>query len=214
MTASPHTLPAVAGDFDTLLHAGDFAYDLDTDSGRVGDGYMRQLQPIIAQIPYNGVRGRPLLLPLPRPRPTRSCRRPFPSPSSSQIPGNHESANNFTHYKARFASVAEAAGAHSGSGTNMFYSVVDGLTHFLFWVREAVEGIRGACSTPSSTASRTSSSGCAPLDAAAAGVWLPAHPPAPSARLRAAAGHGGVLGAAARLPDSHGELAQGRPRRG
>lgn len=46
----------VAGEFDVLLHAGDFAYDLDTDVGRVGDGYMRQLQPIIAQRPYNGVR--------------------------------------------------------------------------------------------------------------------------------------------------------------
>lgn len=95
---------ADAGEFDTLLHAGDFAYDLDTDVGRVGDGYMRQLQPIIAQIPYNG------------------------------IPGNHESANNFTHYKTRFASIAEVAGKQSGSGTNMYYSVVDGLTHFIFWV--------------------------------------------------------------------------------
>ena len=80
------------------------ADDLDTDVGRVGDGYMRQLQPIIAQIPYNG------------------------------IPGNHESANNFTHYKTRFASIAEVAGKESGSGTNMYYSVVDGLTHFIFWV--------------------------------------------------------------------------------
>jgi hypothetical protein len=47
---------ADAGEFDVLLHAGDFAYDLDTNNGEIGDGYMRQLQPIIAQLPYNGVR--------------------------------------------------------------------------------------------------------------------------------------------------------------
>lgn len=98
---------AYAGEFDVLLHAGDFAYDLDTNKGEIGDGYMRQLQPIIAQLPYNG------------------------------IPGNHESANNFTHYKMRFASIAENAGRLSGSGTNMFYSLNDGLTHFIFWDTEA-----------------------------------------------------------------------------
>ena len=134
---------------------------------------MRQLQPIIAQIPYNGVRARPLFSDVCCPHcPTR------PLPPSLQIPGNHESANNFTHYKTRFASVAEVAGAHSGSGTNMYYSVVDGLTHFLFWVRTPLRPWR-----------------CVPARR------NPSAPPA--------AGHGGVLGAATRLPDIHGELAQG-----
>ena len=102
-------LPAEAceGKFDTLLHAGDFSYDFDTDAGRVGDGYMRQLAPVISSVPYMG------------------------------IPGNHESATNYTHYKMRFASVAENAGANSGSGTNMFYSFNDGLTHFVMWDSEA-----------------------------------------------------------------------------
>jgi hypothetical protein len=31
------------------------AYNLDTDNGRVGDGYMRQLQPIVGSVPYNGI---------------------------------------------------------------------------------------------------------------------------------------------------------------
>jgi hypothetical protein len=35
----------------------------------------------------------------------------------------------------RFASIAENAGKNSGSGTNMFYSLDDGLVHYIFWVR-------------------------------------------------------------------------------
>jgi hypothetical protein len=45
------------GRFDALLHAGDFAYDFDADVGRVGDGYMRQLEPVISARPYNGIPG-------------------------------------------------------------------------------------------------------------------------------------------------------------
>jgi hypothetical protein len=101
------TAEAFEGTFDTLLHAGDFAYDFDADAGRVGDGYMRQLAPVISSMPYMG------------------------------IPGNHESASNYTHYKMRFASVAENAGANSGSSTNMFYSFNDGLAHFVMWDSEA-----------------------------------------------------------------------------
>lgn len=98
---------AYNGGFDTLVHAGDFAYDFDADQGRVGDGYMRQLAPVISGMPYMG------------------------------IPGNHESASNYSHYKMRFASVAENAGATSGSDTNMFYSWSDGLIHWVMWDSEA-----------------------------------------------------------------------------
>jgi hypothetical protein len=48
------TAEAYEGRFDVLLHAGDFAYDFDAEGGRVGDGYMRQLTPIISSRPYNG----------------------------------------------------------------------------------------------------------------------------------------------------------------
>ena len=51
------TAEAFEGTFDSLLHAGDFAYDLDTDAGRVGDGYIRQLTPVISALPYHGIPG-------------------------------------------------------------------------------------------------------------------------------------------------------------
>lgn len=68
---------------------------------------MRQLDPIVSKVPYNG------------------------------IPGNHEVGTNYTHYRTRFSAIAENAGVNSGSGTNMFYSLDDGLTHFVFWDSEA-----------------------------------------------------------------------------
>ncbi len=51
--------------------------------------------------------------------------------------GNHEVGSNYSHYRTRFASIATNAGANSGSFTNMFYSLDDGLTHFIFWDSEA-----------------------------------------------------------------------------
>ena len=62
-----------------------------------------------------------------------------PSPPRARPPAAlpAESAANYTHYRTRFASVAENAGANSGSGTAMFYSFDDGLAHFLLWDTEA-----------------------------------------------------------------------------
>ena len=45
------------GRFDMLLHAGDLAYDLDSEKGDVGDGYFRQIQPIVSQMPYMAIPG-------------------------------------------------------------------------------------------------------------------------------------------------------------
>lgn len=61
------------GMYDAILHVGDFAYDMDTDNARVGDEFMRQIEPIAAYVPY------------------LTC------------PGNHEQAYNFSNYKSRFA---------------------------------------------------------------------------------------------------------------
>nr|ATU82925.1 secreted Phosphatase protein [Pristhesancus plagipennis] len=58
--------------YDAIVHAGDFAYDMATDNGEVGDEFMRQIQPIAAYVPY------------------------------MVCPGNHEEAYNFSHYKERF----------------------------------------------------------------------------------------------------------------
>lgn len=61
------------GMYDAILHVGDFAYDFDTDNARVGDEFMRQLEPIAGYIPY------------------MTC------------VGNHENAYNFSNYVNRFS---------------------------------------------------------------------------------------------------------------
>ena len=64
--ADPSTRP------DALVHCGDFAYDLDTYSGRNGDRFLADIEPVAARVPY----------------------------MTSQ--GNHERAYNFSHYAERF----------------------------------------------------------------------------------------------------------------
>ncbi|XP_071535024.1 acid phosphatase type 7 isoform X2 [Panulirus ornatus] len=61
------------GMYHAVIHVGDFAYDMDSDNARVGDEFMRQIQPIAAYVPY------------------MTC------------PGNHEYAYNFSNYRARFS---------------------------------------------------------------------------------------------------------------
>ncbi|CAG7837424.1 unnamed protein product [Allacma fusca] len=61
------------GSYDAILHVGDFAYDMNSDNGLIGDGFMEQIEPIAAYVPY------------------MTC------------PGNHEQKNNFSHYKNRFS---------------------------------------------------------------------------------------------------------------
>lgn len=43
--------------FDAILHVGDFAYDMCHDNGRVGDKFMKKMEPIIGNIPYMVVPG-------------------------------------------------------------------------------------------------------------------------------------------------------------
>jgi len=63
----------LAGMYDAVLHVGDFAYDMNSDSGRVGDQFMRLVEPVAGFLPY------------------MTC------------PGNHEVAGNFSNYKERFS---------------------------------------------------------------------------------------------------------------
>ena len=35
-----------------ILHLGDFAYNFETNKGLMGDVFMRNIEPIAAQIPY------------------------------------------------------------------------------------------------------------------------------------------------------------------
>lgn len=58
---------------DMVLHVGDFAYDLHTDNGTVGDMFMQSLEPIASKVPY------------------QVCA------------GNHEGKYNFSHYNNRFS---------------------------------------------------------------------------------------------------------------
>lgn len=48
---------AQRGMYDAILHVGDFAYDMDTDDGQVGDEFMRQIESIAAYVPYMTVLG-------------------------------------------------------------------------------------------------------------------------------------------------------------
>uniref|UniRef100_A0A646QDP2 Purple acid phosphatase n=1 Tax=Hemiscolopendra marginata TaxID=943146 RepID=A0A646QDP2_9MYRI len=68
---------AQIGLFDAVLHIGDFAYDMDIDNARVGDEFMRQIEPIAAYVPY------------------MTC------------VGNHENAYNFSNYANRFSMPTE-----------------------------------------------------------------------------------------------------------
>lgn len=81
------------GMYDAIIHAGDFAYDMDSENGKVGDEFMNQIQPIAAYVPY------------------MTC------------PGNHEEANNFSDYRARFSM--------PGGTEGLFYSFNMGPVHFV-----------------------------------------------------------------------------------
>ncbi|XP_043948882.1 acid phosphatase type 7 isoform X4 [Drosophila biarmipes] len=71
------SLPALqretqSGQYDAIIHVGDFAYDMDWENGEVGDEFMRQVETIAAYVPY------------------------------MVCVGNHEEKYNFSNYRARF----------------------------------------------------------------------------------------------------------------
>jgi hypothetical protein len=68
------------GLYDAILHIGDIAYNLNKNSGTVGDMFMNEIQPIAAHVPY------------------QVC------------PGNHEDKRNFTHYLNRFTMIDTHSG--------------------------------------------------------------------------------------------------------
>nr|XP_051702634.1 acid phosphatase type 7 isoform X1 [Oryctolagus cuniculus]XP_051702635.1 acid phosphatase type 7 isoform X1 [Oryctolagus cuniculus]XP_051702636.1 acid phosphatase type 7 isoform X1 [Oryctolagus cuniculus] len=82
---NPKALPRLRRDtqqglFDAVLHVGDFAYNMDEDNARVGDRFMRLIEPVAASLPY------------------MTC------------PGNHEERYNFSNYKARFSMPGDTEG--------------------------------------------------------------------------------------------------------
>ena len=38
--------------YDAVLHVGDIAYNLEHDDGKVGDEFLRMVEPIAARVPY------------------------------------------------------------------------------------------------------------------------------------------------------------------
>jgi hypothetical protein len=102
-----------AGNLDAVLHIGDIAYNLDSNGGATGDAWMKQVQPVMANVPYRAwgkcwrrvcvaaALCAPLSVWLLRcARPTRepwSQARPTPlphpaPPRADTCPGNHEDA--------------------------------------------------------------------------------------------------------------------------
>ena len=75
---NPQSLPrlqqeAQEGRYDAIFHVGDFGYDLYEEDGKLGDRFMRQIEPIAAFVPY------------------------------MTSVGNHEEKYKFSHYKSRFS---------------------------------------------------------------------------------------------------------------
>jgi hypothetical protein len=64
--------------FDAVIHAGDFAYDLDDNGGQLGNDFMNNIMPVSSLYPY------------------------------MPVVGNHEYASNFSAWKTRFYGVSVA----------------------------------------------------------------------------------------------------------
>ncbi|GMI23203.1 hypothetical protein TrRE_jg10068, partial [Triparma retinervis] len=94
------------GNFDMILHVGDFAYDMNSDNGRRGDDFMNNIQPLASRVPY------------------------------MVDAGNHEQAQSFAHYTERFRNMPNNAGGNvtTDNGVapnNWYYSHDFGNVHFI-----------------------------------------------------------------------------------
>jgi len=78
----------------------DYAYDFPDNGGKVGNDFMQIMQPVAARAPWMGV------------------------------VGNHEKAQNFSHWRTRFFGYKELA-KQTGSGSPLWYSYEHGLVHFI-----------------------------------------------------------------------------------
>lgn len=91
---------AAAGNYQAVIHAGDWAYNMEYTGGTVGNDFMNAIQPIAATMPWMGA------------------------------PGNHESdSEKFSNYKARLYGL-QATATNSNSTTLLWYSFEDSLVHW------------------------------------------------------------------------------------
>lgn len=111
--ALPYLLAST--EFDHFTHVGDFAYDLNTQNGLIGDYFQGGVEPITDSFPY------------------MACE------------GNHEAAGGFQHYANRFAVVSmdnsstpvDLPGLASTPWNNHWFSYSVGLVHFTVLSTEA-----------------------------------------------------------------------------
>ncbi|EQC26252.1 hypothetical protein SDRG_15913 [Saprolegnia diclina VS20] len=94
-----------SGDIDAVISVGDYAYNLHSAKGVVGDIFMTEIEPIAATVPF------------------------------MVAMGNHEVKQHFSHYTYRFQLMPANAGTVSIQGrtlrNNWFYSYNVGLVHFV-----------------------------------------------------------------------------------
>ncbi|CAD7973594.1 unnamed protein product [Amoebophrya sp. A25] len=102
-------------ELDAVIHVGDFAYDLDSDDGKNGDAFMRDMEPIVAHVPY------------------------------MTLAGNHEISHNFSHYVNRFqnmpsndanAAIVSFPQLGGPRRQNLWHSFVVGPVKFLLFSTE------------------------------------------------------------------------------
>jgi len=110
------TESAKRGDFDAVLHVGDWAYNFEDAASLTGNLFMDLYQGFAATHPVNPAAGNHEACP--------TCT------ASASLP---QSAGNFTQYRARMHSVS----LFSNTGNNIFYSINQGLTHFIIFSAEA-----------------------------------------------------------------------------
>ncbi|KAI6236123.1 Purple acid phosphatase [Aphelenchoides besseyi] len=99
------------GEFDIVLHVGDYGYDMQDDFANRGDAFMRQIEPIASRLPYQTIPGSKLEYYL-----------------RKDYPGNHEASGNFTQYRNRFTM--------PGNSESIFYSFDLGPTHIVAYSTE------------------------------------------------------------------------------
>jgi len=116
---------AAAGSFDSVLHAGDWAYNFEQDTGCgatscVGNSFMNLMQGYAAVVPVMPAAGN-----------HEAC---GACPAS---PINPDTKGNFSEYRSRLHSVTLFAGANAGTNNNIYYSFNQGITHFIVFSAEA-----------------------------------------------------------------------------
>ena len=100
------------GKIQSVIMLGDLAYNLGMANGTRGDGYLYALQPLLASIPWVTVEGNHEL---------------EASPFGSYCPETEYCEGRYLNQSAGYL----VAGEHSGSNTNLYFSLDVGLVHFI-----------------------------------------------------------------------------------